>query len=86
MNKSDHDLLIDITRSVQDFHTQYAADEVRKDKLRSEVQARQKDICDAQNKWIGKIQKDVETLKNWRTGIVGGVTAIVTYFKFKGKL
>ena len=86
MNKSDHDLLIDLTRSVQDFHTQYAKDELRKDLLRAEARAAQKEVCDAQNKWIRSIQRDVETLKNWRTGIVGGVTAIMAYFKFKGRL
>ena len=84
--KSDHDLLITLVESVSTFHKQYAADEVRKDGLRREAQARQQVECDEQRKWISKVQRDVDTLKNWRTGIIGGVTSIMAYLKLKGIL
>ena len=86
MNKSDHDLLIDLAGSVKAFHDQYAKDVIRKDLFRAEAKLAQKGVCDAQNKWIRNIQRDVETLKNWRTGIVGGAAALMAYFKFRGKL
>lgn len=85
-NKSDHDLLVTLAQSVQSFHAQYAADEVRKDKMRTESKEAQRIVCDAQNKLIRNIQRDVELLKGWRTGIIGGATAILAYFKIKGKL
>ena len=84
--KSDHDLLITLVQSVSSFHAQYAADEVRKDAMRAESKLAQKEICDAQNKWIRNIQRDVETLKTWRTLIIGGATVVLGYFKVKGKI
>jgi len=86
MNKSDHDLLIDLAGSVKAFHEQYAKDEIRKDLFRAESKLAQKEICDAQNKWIRNIQRDVETLKTWRTLIIGGATVVLGYFKVKGKI
>ena len=86
MNKSDHDLLIGLTESVSNFHTQYAADEVRKEKLRAEEKLAQEKICETQNKWIRGIQRDVDALKTWRTLIIGGATVVLGYFKVKGKI
>jgi hypothetical protein len=85
-NKTDHDLLIGLAQSVSNFHAQYAADEVRKDAMRSEAKLAQKEICDAQNKWIRNIQRDLEILKTWRTLIIGGATVVLGYFKVKGKI
>ena len=84
--KSDHDLLVTLITSVANFHDQYAKDEVRKDAMRAEAKIAQKEICDAQNKWIRNIQRDVETLKTWRTLIIGGATVVLGYFKVKGKI
>lgn len=79
---ADHDLIVDLTRSVRDFHERYERDEKRKDALRLEMLQSQAEQCRAHRDWTAAVNKRADEMEK-KIILIDGVPARVDTLETK---